>query len=321
MSELTKCLQTQSPRVVNFPSTITLPSSPVDWALKMFESGAIEAALQISSPNINDGTVTHLDETDPASLQQFISRTQNGQPVHGSLKLIDFCAEDGTMRDNSDWAWDVFSTEFRKALTQRHPLGYYTTATLWTSCGNHRYAVHCDLADGFLVHLCGRKQVRVWPVPYQYQKEMIFNYGDFEGRMKSEPIQFDLEPGQILFIPAGAMHEVVAEGSDPAVSISYHMGSPFPLLALRDQLNKMLKQGEISLPEEMCSTKKFDLFFFEPSRFIKKGDSDREMPRKLAKALSRVFQSRLLDRGSMLKLLNQWWRIAIKNPIYPGPYP
>lgn len=140
--------------------------------------------------------------------------------------------------------------------------------------------------------------------------------------MTSPPIDFELQPGQILFIPSGAMHEVVAHGKQAAVSVSYHMGSPFPMLTLCAQLNRMAPGGEISLPPYMQKTDKFNLYFFEPTRFIEKGgETGNGMPDELMKQLSGVLQSRRIDPKTMRALLSNWWRLAMSQTIYRGPYP
>jgi hypothetical protein len=201
-------------------------------------------------------------------------------------------------------------------------MGSSCKGTLWLSCGEHCYAAHCDLMDGFLIHLAGQKRVRVWPLPKKYRKKILFNHSDFQGRMASEPIDFELQPGQILFIPSGAMHEVVAHGEQPAVSVSFHMGSPFPMPTLCAQLNRMLKGGEVSLPPYMKATDKFNIYFFEPTRFIgQTGGPNQEMPAELMRALSGVLQSQQVDAQTMRTLLSAWWRFAMSRPVYQGPYP
>ena len=57
------------------------------------------------------------------------------------------------------------------------------------SCGDHVYQAHCDLADGFLFHMRGRKRVRVWPVPPYMKKTDKFNLYFFE------PSRFTREAG------------------------------------------------------------------------------------------------------------------------------
>jgi hypothetical protein len=324
MSELTECLQTLTPMFFDFPGEIAHPPDPVPWALDMFAANLIEADMQSreSSSGKQGSKITYFDQKDPASFERFRHGIQNAQPIHGSLPLMDLCAGNGAVRDKADWAGQVYDAQFAQGLAKCHPMGSYLRSTLWTSCGEHRYAAHCDLADGFLLHMSGQKRVRVWPVPRKYRRRVIFNHSDFEGRMASEHIDFELQPGQILFIPSGAMHEVVAHGKQAAVSVSFHMGSPFPMLTLCAQLNRMVQGGEVSLPPYMQKADKFNLCFFEPTRFIGKTDGlENEMPDELFKQLSGVLQSKQIDPKTMRRLLSNWWRLAMSRTIYQGPYP
>jgi hypothetical protein len=324
MTALADCLQTHTPVVFDFPGDPGYPSDPVPWALEMFAASLSEADMQFREPasGVDGAKLSYFDQKDPSSFERFRLRIQHAQPVHGSLALIDYCGGDGTLRDNADWAWQIYEAHFARGLAKCHPMGSYVRATMWMSCGDHLYDAHCDLFDGFLIHMSGHKRVRVWPVPKKYRQKVIFNHNDFKGRMTSEPIDFDLKPGQVLFIPSGAMHEVVALGKQPAVSVSFHMGSPFPMPTLCIQLNKLLKGGEVSLPPYMKSINKFKMYFFEPTRFIPKaGGLEDGMPEELYKALSGALQSRNVDSKTMHKLLSYWWQIAMSRPLYQGPYP
>ncbi len=324
MSELTDFLHTDEPKVLNFPEGVTHPSDPVSWALELFATNLPEADMQSrESPSVKqDSKLTYFDQKDPASFERFKQRIQNAQPVHGSLSLIDSCSGDGTIRDNADWARQVYENQFVQGLAECHPMGGYLRATMWASCGDHRYEAHCDLFDGFLLHMSGQKRVRVWPVPNKYRQRVIFNHRDFKGRMTSKPIDFELEPGQILYIPSGAMHEVIAHGEETAVSVSFHMGSPFPMLTLCTQLNMMVQGGKVSVPPYMKKIDKFNLFFFEPTRFIEKDrNPDDGMPDRLLKELSGVLQSKQVDLKTMRRMLSNWWRLAMSRPMYQGPYP
>jgi len=324
MFALSDCLQTLAPKVLDFPGEIPHPTDPVPWALEMFAASLAEADMQSGKPHPHekDSKITFFDQKDPASFERFRLGIENAEPVHGSLALIDFCEGDGTVRDNADWAWQVYNTQFAEGLTKLHPMGSYVRSTLWTSCGEHRYEAHCDLFDGFLVHTSGHKRVRVWPVPKKYRQKVVFNHSDFKGRMASSPIDFELNPGQVLFIPSGAMHEVIAIGNQPAVSVSFHMGSPFPMLTLCTQLNKFLQGGEVSVPPYMKKIDKFNTYFFEPSRFTDKASGpDDGMPVELLRGLSRVLRSKQVDSKTMRRLLSNWWRLAISRKMYQGPYP
>jgi hypothetical protein len=324
VSELTECLQTHAPRVLDFPGDLAHPPDPVAWALDLFAANITQADMQSMEPGPGnqDPKLTYFDQRDPASFERFRLRIQNAQPVHGSLVLVDYCSGRGTVRDDADWAWQVFNDQFAAGLARCHPLGSYLKSNLWMSCGDHVYQAHCDLADGFLFHMRGRKRVRVWPVPQKYRRKLIFNHADFKGRMASEPIDFELEPGQILFIPSGAMHEVVAHGGPAAVSVSFHMGSPFPVLTLCAQLNRMVRGGEVTVPPYMKKTDKFNLYFFEPSHFTREaGGPPDDMPAELLKELAGVLQSKQIDAQTMRRLLSNWWRLASSRPLYQGPYP
>jgi hypothetical protein len=322
MTKPSDYLQTYAPVVFNFSGEIVLPSDPVSWALEMFDACLSEADMQYRelSSETNDSTLLYFDQEDPSSFDRFKHRIESAQPVHGSLPLIDFCAGDGSVRNNADWAWKIYNTHFSKGMAKCHPLGSYLRSTMWMSCGEHRYDVHCDLFDGFLFHMSGYKRVRVWPVPQKHRDMIIFNHSDFEGRMAPQYIDFDLKPGQILFIPSGAMHEVISLGDEPAVSVSFHMGSPFPLSILCIQLNKMLQGGNVSLPSNMNSINKFEMYFFEPTRFIN-ANSDDKMPNELYEALTAVMQSENISLKTMHGLMSSWWKIAMTQSLYQGPFP
>ena len=324
MNELSDCLQTIMPRVFSFSGEIAHPSEPVPWALDMFCAYLSEADMQFreSSSGINDSKLSYFNQKDSSSFERFKLRIQTAQPVHGSLPLIDLCSGDGTVRNNADWAWQIYNTHFSHGMAKCHPMGSYLRSTLWMSCGDHRYDVHCDLCDGYLFHMSGYKRVRVWPVPKKQRETIVFNHSDFEGRMASEPMDLDLKPRQVLFIPSGAMHEVISLGEEPAVSVSYHMGSPFPLPTLCIQLNKMLQGGSVSLTPNMKSINKFKMYFFEPTRFISKTKGlVGEMPEELYQSLTDVLQPKNISETTMRGLMSSWWHIAMTQPLYQGPYP
>jgi hypothetical protein len=324
MSELTDCLLTAVPKVLDFPAEIATPPDLVSWTLETFRASFIEADMQQmeSAPGDQELKISFFDQKDPGDFDRFRKAIEGAQPVHGSLALIDLCSGAGMVRDDADWVWSIHESQFANGLSKRHPMGSYLRATLWMSCGDHLYEAHCDPFDGFLVHMQGHKRVRVWPVPKKYSRKVIFNHDDFKGRMATDPIDFELQPGQVLYIPSGAMHEVVAHGEKPAVSVSFHMGSPFPMPTLCAQLNRMLKGGEVTLPPYMQSINKFKMYFFEPSHFAGKAKGSNEgIPDELGKALMGVLQSKQVDQNTMRKLLSLWWRTAISRSLYQGPYP
>jgi hypothetical protein len=67
MSELTACLQTSEPKVLDFPEGVTHPSDPVSWALEMFATNLPEADMQSreSPSGKQDSKLTYFDQKDP----------------------------------------------------------------------------------------------------------------------------------------------------------------------------------------------------------------------------------------------------------------
>lgn len=323
MPELTDLLLTHTPKVIDFPEGIELPPDPVPWGLDLFAANISEADMQAREGSGSaESKLSYFNQDDPATFERFKERIENARPVHGSLALIDYCAGEATLRDSADWAWEVFESQIADGLAKAHPMGSYLRATLWMSCGDHLYEAHCDPFDGFLMHISGRKRVRVWPVPERFRRKVIFNHSDFKGRMATDPIDFELEPGQILFIPSGAMHEVVAHGEQPAVSISCHLGSPFPLVTLCKQLNWMVQGGQVTLPLKMRKIDKFNMYFFEPSHFVHQtGNPDDGMPKLLLRELAGVIRSKQVDSATLQRMLSNWWRLANSRSMYQGPYP
>jgi hypothetical protein len=84
----------------------------------------------------------------------------------------------------------------------------------------------------------------------------------------------------------------------------------------------MLRGGEVSVPPYMKKTDKFNIYFFEPSRFVGQAKSpDAGMPGELLKELAAVLQSRQVDPPTLHRLLSNWWQLALTRPVYQGPYP
>jgi ribosomal protein L16 Arg81 hydroxylase len=194
--------------------------------------------------------------------------------------------------------------------------------TMWTSYGEHRYDIHCESFDGFLFHMSGCKLVRVWPVSKEHSDMVIFNQNYFEGKMTSETIEFNLKTEQILFIPSGEMHEVISIGDEPSVSVSFHMGSPFPMLMLCIQLNKMLQGGKASSSPKMNSINKFKMHFLSilVSLMLTTKSHD-EMPEEFYQALVSAMQSENIASKTMRVLMSSRQQIAMTQPLYQWPYP
>jgi hypothetical protein len=307
------------------PDGIPVPSDPVSWALEMFEADVVSADMQSMEQDLENGSnqkISFFDQNDPECFKKFSSGIQQGLPVHGSLELIDYRDDGGALRKNAEWAWQVFNDQFKTGLAGKHSMGYYLKSNLWMSCGEHCYKAHSDFADGFLMHITGSKHVRVWPLPEKYKHMVIYDHSDFKARMTTEPLDFELKPGQILFIPASAMHEVVAHDQQPAISVSFHMGSPYPLVVLCDELNKLQPGAELFLPPHLSRKLKFNLSLFHLSRFAPFGGGvdGKTVPPELSEALLNSLKSNKINSAEIKELLSVWWQLALSKPIYPGPW-
>ncbi len=319
MPELTDYLSSTAATRLTASETIAFPPAPLDWGLTMMSRSHTEAAMQMSAVAGSE-EVTYLDAANPESIKTFRDRITSGMPVHGRLALIDFCSGEGTLRDDADWAWDAFQDKFKAALERLHPFGYYMMASLWMSSGEHVYGAHTDLADGFLMHMSGRKRVRVWPLPDSCREAPVFTFGNFEERQQLPPEEYELAPGDVLFIPGGSMHEVTALGTEACVSVSFHMGSPHPLLVLAAQLNRLVPGGgDLRIPANMRGLDKFELWFFEPTWYLDGGGA--EMPERLREALLDCLSSESFSRSQTAELLTAWWQVAQQQSVYLGPYP
>ena len=114
------------------------------------------------------------------------------------------------------------------------------------------------------------------------------------------------------------MHDVVAHKAGPAVSVSLHMGSPYPLLTLCEELNALLGSEDVEVPAHMRSRDKFGIHVFEPARF---GGDREHLPEALAVELLAVLSTRTIGREALQQVLDRWWRESVAAPHYRSPYP
>ena len=344
MTELSDCLATHQPTLLAFPEGVQLMPDPVSWALRIFEVNAQYSTLQIMkwdrdgiSPEAYQSKKSsagqggamasredlyRLDQNDPQTFRTFLDGVQNGRAVHGRLELFKVFTDEIRSRQDVQWPFQIFRRFFYDALKRRHPLGFHATGSMWLSAGDSHYPPHMDIQDAVLMHLAGSKTIRLWPTPAEYLDQAVFSHEDLHGRMRSQPVEFTFQPGQIVFIPGGAVHEVIAHGNTPAVSVSLHMGSPYPLVILCQQLNKLSGREVAQLPDAMRTFDKDEAWYFEPSAFMDRGHAEAgEIPAALFEALLNVMQYEEHDQSELQGLLNRWWQSAVQASSYFCPYP
>lgn len=140
--------------------------------------------------------------------------------------------------------------------------------------------------------------------------------------MASEPCIFDLDPGEIAFIPAGAVHEVVAGDQQPVCSVSFHMGSPYPLLILCRELNRLAGRELVSVPAGMDAREMGHAYYFEPSRYARRDQPEFDvLPARLADILVSALDTGEAREAGIRELLAQWWAESARNLAYQCPFP
>ena len=344
MTQLANCLSTHTPKKIHLPGEAAGSADPIAWALDMFRTHSQHATLQMMKwardgglPPAPDqapilpaseslkaqwGAFCVLDAHDPAAVSTFVSGLKNGQPVHGRLELFSLAADKFRHWSNVAWAFEFFARHFAAEMRLRHPLGFHAASTLWLSADKNVYPAHLDLQDGFLLHLAGKKHIKVWPTPEKYLHQAIFNHEDIEGRMASDPVEFDPQIGEVVFIPGGAVHQVNAAGREPVVSVSFHMGSPYPLLGLCCEINRLFGEECVYLPGHMRSSNKDSAYFFQPSGYVDRGFTRTDaIPDRLANDLLAVLESTRADRNQLRDLLSRWWQATSSTLSYQTPYP
>lgn len=344
MNDFSQYLSTHAPAVIRGSGQVPEAMQTVDWAMKMFATYSRECTLQVmrderenltvkemrEPASVPDGelrrklrdSIVYLDAEDTDTVRACLDGITHGLALHGRLELFNVSSGKLRYRANIAWAYEFFMKHFAKEMQRRHPLGFHAVSTLWLSSGGHVYGAHIDLQDAFLVHLAGAKTLRVWPTPDAYLHQHLACYEDLEGRMASEPEQYTLQRGDILFIPAGAAHEVTAGQQETSVSIGFHMGSPYPLRIFCRQLREMAKADCVTLPERMNGIDKNFAYYFEPSAYAANGDTARgTMPDALATALLAELEWHPDYRPGARELLDTWWRKAAAEKSYLIPFP
>ena len=208
---------------------------------------------------------------------------------------------------------------FMDALNKINPLGHYVQATLWFSASKHVYKAHTDLADGFLFQIVGKKRVKIWPLPDDCHDAAIYN--NDEADRQSLPYQeFELEAGDVLFIPAGAVHEVTVNEGYTSLSLSFHLGGSYPLMALCNDLNTIQKDYKFTLQERHKKTGKPYITLFNPSyKLVDDQTETNKISSLLCEKLCEVIESDCSD-DELAGYIEEWWLDKYNNPTYRGPY-
>ena len=315
--------------MLDLPVEFPMPPDPIAWAHQVCsahpEDIRAEAMPQTVGAKVADESRALMMAPDmgPELVRGVLTGISRGAAAHASMELWHADSFGERIGDPAAIAFKNFLMQsVGPRLRELHPVGYYSKLTLWFSADAHRYAAHCDVADGVLFQLRGEKTVQVWPAPEERAEQVLFDHAYGTSPMTTRGALFELAAGQALFIPAGAMHEVIVASDQISVSMSLHAGSPFPIMELCRDLNYMSgNDGAFGLPEEYLHRDKFRVAYFEPSLHASESASARMPERLRAALLDTLLRPQGYSRERLSELLDLWWRNALSTPRYPGPYP
>jgi hypothetical protein len=323
LNVLTPLLLTAQAKKIRFSPDFLQGQEPIPWATDLCRKNASEGLrieiMESALPELGRSSNKNIKlKSQLANVDRVLHEISRAFAGHASLELMHI----DSVVDNSIFepARKFYRDAFRVAANRLHPLGHYAKATLWFSASRHVYNAHSDLADGFLFQFAGTKHVKVWPLPEDSQNVAIYNHTDFAHRQSLPYDEFKLEAGDALFIPAGAVHEVTVEVGYISLSMSFHLGCPYALLSLWNDLSKAHKKHTFSLPEEYSERFKTDITFFNPSFNLAGGQSEKlRISSALCAELCKVIESDCSD-DELAGYINEWWLSKLDQPNYKGPY-
>ncbi|MDY7230453.1 JmjC domain-containing protein [Hyalangium rubrum] len=173
------------------------------------------------------------------ALRFFVDKSYREFDARGFLPSNDASIEDYTRRVtealngrgfavvlNKAHTWDIGlwrqARGFVKGLYSEIGVPESTDAVIWYSRTEVTgFGVHEDPIDNLLVMLDGRKRFRMWAPEVLQRHPHLVGHAGYESIL-GEAQTFDLEPGDVLYIPQGYYH-VSEAGSEPALQLSILM--------------------------------------------------------------------------------------------------
>ena len=323
MEKLTSLLLTSQPKVIKYTPNFLQGIDPVLWAANLCRKNALnglrlQAKKSLFGAEFEDNVMVSCDPAHQDTMNGIVDHISNGTAGHANLELghIDCIARTSIFSG----ATKLYDNVFKDALNTAHPLGHYVKMILWFSASKHLYGAHSDLADGFLFQIAGKKHVKVWPLPDNCRDEVIYDHSDLAIRQSLPYKEFALQPGDVLFLPGGAAHEVTVDDGFSSVSLSYHLGCPYPLLVLLSDLKRSNAENNFTVADGDCLTQKFVIKFFNPGRHVNINETNvAHMLASLRDKLCSIIQTDCSD-AEFIKILDVWWENKLKKPTYAGPY-
>lgn len=123
---------------------------------------------------------------------------------------------------------------------------------IWYGFGGHREPLHFDLQDGLLFQIKGNKKVVLYPPEqsknlYPFSKKDAIgwwfskvsvadrNYDEYPRKEAADQfsISFNLNEGEVLYIPCGWWHEIECDGDDTVCSVNHFFSASVRRLFFR----------------------------------------------------------------------------------------
>lgn len=183
----------------------------------------------------DDRATPYIDIFDGTQLKQFVDRDR--QPGHTNFDVVAASLRGGaTIRVRSAEAFDAELGELTKAL-ERHFVGRCSGNVYLTPPREAGFPPHFDLTDVFVIQCAGKKHWRIYD-RYANMAELPLAEARWEpDRFKplSPPRDFELNRGDVLYLPRGVMHEAFCTDRE-----SMHLTISLTSLSYADLLRKAL---------------------------------------------------------------------------------
>jgi hypothetical protein len=193
----------------------------------------------------DDRATPYIDIFDGTQLRQFVDRDR--QPGHTNFDVVAASLRGGaTIRVRSAEAFDAELGELTKAL-ERHFVGRCSGNVYLTPPREAGFPPHFDLTDVFVIQCAGKKHWRIYD-RYANMTELPLADARWEAdrfQPVSPPRDFELNRGDVLYLPRGVMHEAFCTDRE-----SMHLTISLASLSYADLLRQALAAaaaGDIEL--------------------------------------------------------------------------
>jgi 50S ribosomal protein L16 3-hydroxylase len=175
------------------------------------------ARFYVEHGRIASGTAKYLPRSEDGSLGGYVGRINDllgGRDftlIVNDAQASDFELWD-RMRGFVSGLYDIVGMPLRSEVV------IYTSRSRVTASG-----VHKDTYDNFLFQVCGRKRFRLWPTEVLSSRPHLIRATDYQ-EILGEATTVDLDPGDLLYIPADFYHLAEAD-EELSIHVSIIVGA------------------------------------------------------------------------------------------------